>query len=91
MSDLREVTLDGRVCIVTGAGRGIGREYALMLADRGVRYRSFASCRLSGPSAAASTVKRLRPKPAETDRPAAAVLGEDPLDRPRKKRRLYRD
>lgn len=28
---------DGRVCVVTGAARGIGREYALMLAAEGAR------------------------------------------------------
>ncbi len=28
---------DGRVCIITGAGRGIGREYALMLAAHGAK------------------------------------------------------
>jgi len=29
--------LDGKVCIVTGAGRGIGREHALALAKRGAK------------------------------------------------------
>ncbi len=32
-----EIDCTDRVCIVTGAGRGIGREYALLLAARGAR------------------------------------------------------
>ena len=28
---------EGRVCIVTGAGRGLGREYALSLAQHGAK------------------------------------------------------
>src|SRR5258705_10853288 len=28
---------EGRICIVTGAGRGIGREHALMLASEGAK------------------------------------------------------
>jgi NAD(P)-dependent dehydrogenase (short-subunit alcohol dehydrogenase family) len=34
---MSEIDCTDRVCIVTGAGRGIGREYALLLAARGAR------------------------------------------------------
>ncbi len=37
MTDLRSLDFEGRVAVVTGGGRGLGRSYAMLLASRGAK------------------------------------------------------
>jgi NAD(P)-dependent dehydrogenase (short-subunit alcohol dehydrogenase family) len=64
-----EKLCEGRVCVVTGAGRGLGREYALMLADQGAKVvvNDFGGARDGtggdvGPAQEASSTERHRAK-----------------------------
>lgn len=81
-------TLDGKVVVITGAGRGTGRALALVLAKAGCRLVLFGRNRAALDEVSATIVARggFRPvthecdvaKPAEVERACQSVLNEFP-------------
>ena len=66
-------SLDGRVVIITGAGRGIGREHTLFFAEHGARSRG------QRPSAVPTTARATTQRPPRRSRPRSAPWGRRPI------------